>query len=218
MFDYGSYTLNNYTWHNDQEILSLYSQFGLQTPQHVKDRHFNLYYLAKIAKNVDGDTAECGVRHGFSSFLILNSLSQPNKIHHLFDSFEGLSQPTLCDINLDAPIQWKKGDLSVSLEEVRNKITTYNNVIFYKGWIPERFSDVDELNFSLVHIDVDLYQPTRDSLNFFYPRMNKGGIIICDDYGSTSCPGAKIACDEFIADKIEDLICINTCQCFFIKS
>lgn len=218
MKNYGFYTENNYIWHNDSNILLLYQQFFGFCPQYVKDRHFNLYHLAKLAKAIDGDTAECGVRHGFGSYLIINSLNQPTKIHHLFDSFEGLSEPTSMDINPSAPIQWSKGDLSVPLDEVKNHFVNFKNIKFYKGWIPERFSNVASKNFSLVHIDVDLYEPTKSSLEYFYPKMQKGGIIICDDYGSTSCPGAKLACDEFIADKEEDLIFITTSQCFIIKN
>jgi hypothetical protein len=47
-----------------------------------------------------------------------------------------------------------------------------------------------------VHIDVDLYQPTRDSLAFFYPRLVKGGVIVMDDYGFKTCPGATRAAEE----------------------
>jgi predicted O-methyltransferase YrrM len=66
-----------------------------------------------------------------------------------------------------------------------------------RGWIPERFDIVSDKTFSIVHIDVDLYQPTRDALEFFYPRLNPGGLMICDDYGSVACPGAKKAVDDF---------------------
>ncbi|HEX3704868.1 MAG TPA: TylF/MycF/NovP-related O-methyltransferase, partial [Vicinamibacterales bacterium] len=50
----------------------------------------------------------------------------------------------------------------------------------------------------LLHIDVDLYEPTRDSIAFLYERMNPGGIVVCDDYGFMTCPGATKAIDEFL--------------------
>ena len=37
----------------------------------------------------------------------------------------------------------------------------------YKGWIPEKFFLVENQKFSLIHIDVDLYEPTLKSLEFF---------------------------------------------------
>ena len=48
---------------------------------------------------------------------------------------------------------------------------------------------------------MDLYKPITDTLEFFYPKLVKGGIIICDDYNSTQFPGAKRAWDEFFKDK-----------------
>lgn len=68
---------------------------------------------------------------------------------------------------------------------------------------------IETLEFSFVHIDVDLYQPTYDSIAFFYPRMNSGGILVCDDYGFTSCPCATKAVDEFLFDKPEKMISMS---------
>jgi Macrocin-O-methyltransferase (TylF) len=57
--------------------------------------------------------------------------------------------------------------------------------------------------FALVHIDVDLYEPTRAALEFFHPRLSPGAVMICDDYGFASCPGARKAVDEYLADKAD---------------
>jgi O-methyltransferase len=53
---------------------------------------------------------------------------------------------------------------------------------------------------------VDLTEPTRESLAFFYPRMESGGIIVCDDYGQSTSPGATQAVDRFLADKPEKML------------
>ena len=45
----------------------------------------------------------------------------------------------------------------------------------------KKFYKVKNKKFSLIHIDVDLYKPTFDSLSFFYPKLCKGGVILCDD-------------------------------------
>ena len=87
----------------------------------------------------------------------------------------------------------------------------------YKGWIPERFIDVSDRCFCFVHIDVDLYKPTLDSLQFFYPRMVRGGVIVCDDYGFVTCPGARQAFDEFLIGKMERVVEAPTGQAFIVK-
>ena len=71
--------------------------------------------------------------------------------------------------------------------------------------------------FSFVHVDVDLYEPTRDSFAFFYERLSPGGILLCDDYGCTTCPGATKAADEFLADRPEKMISLDSGGGFFIR-
>ena len=85
---------------------------------------------------------------------------------------------------------------------VKNEVLKdFDFVKTYKGWIPEKFFLVEDLKFSLVHIDVDLYEPTLKSLEFFFPRLSDGGIIICDDYNSKYFNGSKKAWDEFFKNK-----------------
>jgi len=88
----------------------------------------------------------------------------------------------------------------------------------YKGWIPSRFNEVKNQKFSFVHIDVDLYEPTLESLKFFFPRLVKGGVIICDDYNSKIFDGAKKAWDKYFKNKnLSNFIKNPIGGCFLIK-
>lgn len=203
-------------WWADQEFNKFLEQFeeidGLNT-----DRKWILAQLIRLTKNVPGDTAECGVYQGCSSYLILRSNAENRrnnlaKHHYVFDSFEGLSVPCNIDGN-----HFKKGDLSCPIEKVRANLSLFSDVTLLRGWIPDKFSDVKERTFSFVHIDVDLYEPTKQSIEFFYPRINHGGILLCDDYGFTTCPGATRAIDEFLNDKREKMISLCCGGGFFIK-
>lgn len=176
------------------------------------DRKYFLDQLAGSVVDVAGDTAECGVYMGASSWLICNQIRGYKKTHHIFDSFEGLSKPDEFDGEY-----WQKGDMSVDIRKVNEVLSNFDFVEYHKGWIPERFADVDDNKFSFIHIDVDLYEPTRDSIEFFYERMNKNGILLCDDYGFESCPGATRAMDEFFKNKHEKIINVPTGQAFIIK-
>ena len=60
-----------------------------------------------------------------------------------------------------------------------------------------RAAFASESAFGLVHLDVDVYPITRFCLDFFGPRMVSGGVIVLDDYGTTTCEGVKKAVDEF---------------------
>ena len=188
-------------WWKDKEFTRYLDRFGeLQVLN--TDRKWMVYQLLRLVARVPGDTAECGVYRGATSYLICSANEQSGaKTHHLFDSFEGLSEPRLSD-----GVHWVKGDLKCELEPVRRALSCFDHVVFHPGWIPDRFKDVEARKFSFVHIDVDLTDPTLASLSFFYPRMEPGGIIVCDDYGQSTSPGATATIDSFLADKPEKML------------
>ena len=126
-----------------------------------------------------------------------------NNNFFLVDSFEGLSEILEEDKPENINIyQSQKGDLKSNISNVENLFTDFDNVHILKGWIPEIFNILEPSNkYKFVHIDVDLYEPTLKSLEFFYPRLVEGGIIVCDDYNSKHFSGSKKAWDEFFSNK-----------------
>lgn len=207
-------------WLEDRDFLQRYLHFE-ETPRRFPNpKDYALHSFAKSTARLGGDTVECGVFRGKSSYFICDAYREnPGHVHHAFDSFEGVSQPTGEDSVSDPRLRpWAKGDYSAPLDAAQKTLAGFDSVRFYKGWIPDRFHEVAQRSFSLVHIDVDLYGPTRDSLEFFYPRLVAGGVLICDDYGATGCPGARKACDKYLADKPEQrMIDITTGQGVMIK-
>ena len=198
-------------WWNDPDFNAYLDRFGLTRGLVTRNR-WMVHELLKLITNVPGDTAECGVFEGATSYLICKAANGSPRHHFVFDSFEGLSSPGSAD-----GAEWKKGDLASPLDRAKANLP-FSNVTYHKGWIPERFNDAKDRSFAFVHIDVDLYQPTLDSIKFFYPRVNRGGLIVCDDYGFSSCPGATQAVTEFMADKPEWVISPPCGGCFVIKT
>ena len=204
-------------WFSDENYISLWNGFPVRM-KGIEDRKYNLFHLATSIADVPGDTVECGVLRGESSMIIMKCTQGTDKVHHIFDSFEGLSEVASEDAVQDQSFyQWQENDLSVSKEIVEENLAQFQRKKLYRGWIPDRFRDVEDRKFSLVHIDVDLYQPTLDAISFFYERVSPGGMIVCDDYGSEACPGAYQAVNEFMADKAEHVIHLTTGQSLVIK-
>ena len=202
-------------WWNDPTFNQYLERFD-ETDGMNCDRRWMLHQLLRLVSAVPGDTAECGVFSGSSSFVICSANREAivsGKRHHLFDSFEGLSAPEANDGD-----HWQPGDLSYGLERVQENLSQFDGATsYYPGWIPDRFADVENVGFSFVHIDVDLYQPTRDSMAFFYDRMAPGGVILVDDYGFTSCPGATQAVDEVLTGKPEAMLRLSGGGGFIVK-
>ena len=71
---------------------------------------------------------------------------------------------------------------------------------------------------AFAHVDVDVYQSVWDCCEFIYPRLTTGGVMVFDDYGFPTCPGARKAVDEFFANKPETPIILQTGQAIAIRS
>ena len=99
----------------------------------------------------------------------------------------------------------------VSVDDVRSRIPETQSTIFHVGRFPETFAGCD-WPIAFAHIDADIYQSVLDASAFSYEHLVPGGIIIYDDYGYPSCPGARRAVDEFYADKPERPLVLNTGQ------
>ncbi|MCM2256346.1 MAG: TylF/MycF family methyltransferase [Vicinamibacteria bacterium] len=197
---------------DDREFLAAYERFMDAGNWHSLDRKYTLVQLLKLALDLPGDVAECGVYKGGSAWLMCQAIRPVGKVNHLFDSFEGLSQP-----GPDDGTYWSPGGLRIDESVVRRNLAEFDNVEFHKGWFPAPFEAVRERRFAFVHVDVDLFQPTLDALEFFYPRLVEGGVMLFDDYGFVTCPGARLAVDQFFESRPERVALLPTGQAFVVK-
>ncbi|NGX28937.1 MAG: 8-demethyl-8-(2,3-dimethoxy-alpha-L-rhamnosyl)-tetracenomycin-C 4'-O-methyltransferase [Candidatus Anoxychlamydiales bacterium] len=212
-------------WLCDENFLQIDSEYAEWLPDVMKPGRYLQYVLAKQAVLlIKGDFIECGVYQGKSASIfssILDKHDKYNKELFLIDSYEGLDSPTEedKDIRTKKPFFTKGGVKGHDVNTIKNKLNKHRcSINFIKGWIPDTFENIKNKTFSFAHIDVDLYQSTYDSLFFVYPRMEKGGIILFDDYGFPMCTGARKAIDDFLLDKIEPLIPLPSGQALLIKS
>lgn len=194
-------------------------KIGLSKSNQIVNDNFlkqlRFFSMLEIIKNLLGKSianenfVECGCWKGHSTFMIAELLKKNKfkKNFFVFDSFEGgLSKIVKNDENLIKTFSQKEKNkqkvfFMSSENEVKKLLKGYKFVKIYKGWIPDKFKEIKNKKISFLHLDVDLYEPTLSSLKFFYPRLKKGGIIVCDDYNISSFPGAKIAWDEFFSQK-----------------
>lgn len=172
---------------------------------------YQLFSTVRRLEKIPGDMAEVGTYNGGSAKIILEA-DLVGKSTHLFDTFEGLPKPTLEDFPEHV---FEGGEYKSSFEEVECYLEDYSRVIFHKGMFPETAESVRDLRFSFVNIDVDLYKSTYNALEFFYPRMNRGGVIISHDY--IKLGGVRKAVDLFFIDKPEPVFELSGTQCMIVK-
>jgi hypothetical protein len=165
-----------------------------------------------LDQNVPGCFVECGVWKGGSSAIMALAIKNAGQERHLhlFDSFEGLPEPTEKDGDYAATYSGgrNQGKLATvnqcraGLDEVRNlmldKIKVPEKLAhFHVGWfqntIPVDASQIGPI--ALLRLDGDWYDSTKICLEHLYPLLSSGGIIILDDYYCWE--GCRKATDEY---------------------
>jgi hypothetical protein len=186
-----------------------------------------LMNLIEVTRHLEGDIADCGVYRAASTVgmgLYLRERGIRKTIYG-FDSFEGFDEVTFhSDLSLggvENEDRNEHGFSSTSLRLVEGKVRRFRlkNVQFVPGYFNVSFPRFNsKVRFSLVHLDVNLYDSYRDCLEFFYPRTVPGGVILVDEYNDPPWPGCNRAVDEFLGDKPEklELISMNNYQKYFI--
>jgi hypothetical protein len=167
-----------------------------------------LYYAVQSVRRVPGDLAEVGCYRGASAKLIRRA--DPAKLLRLFDTFAGLPEPEIQDRG-----EFCAGAFDCSLEDVAAYLGPDDRISFHPGLFPkDTGKQVEECKFSFVHLDVDLYRSTLDSLEFFHPRLSRGAVLIVHDY---LLSGVHQAVAEFSERLAETFIPLNGTQVLFVK-
>lgn len=165
------------------------------------DRLYTLWQAARAAP-AGSATVEVGTYKGGSARFIAEAFRRAGRQERLYvcDTFTGHPRT---DPTLDPTHHGSHKFQDTSAESVAAYLAEYPNVEVVVGDIVETHRLLRRARFGLVHIDVDVYPATDFCLRFFAPRLADGGVIVVDDYGFLTCPGAKRAVDDFIAEGTE---------------
>lgn len=166
-------------------------------------------------EHLSGPVVEMGVYTGGGTFLlatILESIASKRTILAV-DSFEGLPTPTNQDRvpSKNNEIHYVEGMFSEASYEMLTYLLNawghHHRVKVYKGFFDNVLASqhFSAGPFSMVVIDPDQYTGTKLCLEFFYPRMQPGGLVFVDDYKGTLAEGVNQAVDEFLIGKPETM-------------
>lgn len=154
-------------------------------------------------EDLEGDVVEIGVHQGDSARVICESLREAAV--YLYDTFSGMPE----DMITSGVDTHRKTDFAdTSVRAVQNRLRGIDNATFVSGVFPQS-GKVGPACIKFAHIDVDLYRSTKEALEWCWPRMVSGGVILNDDYLCSSCPGAKKAVDEFVTDHSASCVVMN---------
>ena len=205
----------DYTKLYSSELIDHSKDAFMQTWQEVKhhtlltpDRLWHLWVLSRATMHLEGTMVECGTYMGGSARLISKATNYSKRLD-VFDTFEGMPAQHVLDSN-----GCVAGDLNCSLDRVMGNTADCPNIIFHKGVVPDSLDVIKDEKFSFVYLDMDLYQPTIDALNFFWSRVVSGGAILLDD--AWSIRPITNAIEEF-ANYQRRAVKTTEMQCAFYK-
>jgi O-methyltransferase len=176
----------------EPEFLEIYERCAAATMTSI-ERMYALYQAVRHVHvaSTPGDVVECGVWRGGSSMLAamtLDSVGDRERRLWLYDTFEGMSEPTGADVALSGE-RMTEGWEATGYPEDRME--------FIEGKVEDTLPRLAPDRIAVLRLDTDWYESTRHELEHLWPRLSPGGVLILDDYGHWQ--GFRQAVDEFLA-------------------
>lgn len=215
---YGSYDPGwpiLHAYHLEPAITAVMARLATFGALSLVDR-FRMIVLLRLLRStarVPGEVWELGVYQGGTALLMRNELAPDGTVTlRLFDTFAGLPDP---DPARDFHVAGEFGDASLAGAQALVGQDAF--IDWRPGIVPATFTGLDGAVLRFVHIDLDLYAPIVAAIAFTWPRLAQGGVMLFDDYGFWSCPGARTAVDEFCAAEGVALVPLPSGQALVVK-
>ena len=201
-----------------QVIFDSFNSFILSEDRRVFNKLIARTLLYNQTQDIPGDIVECGVFKGTGlyTFLKLKNIFNPNSSKKVI-GFDFFNTDTLISSIEDKIDKEAMGVLFEGRNFKHNESSVdilYNQIISHgfqksefelvQGNISVTSKHFSENNpgfkISLLYMDLDLEQPTYDTLNNLWDNVTKGGIIVFDEYGYHKWSESR-GVDKFIEEK-----------------
>lgn len=204
----------------EKDFLDLYEQCRPYTMTSI-ERMYSLYKSVEYicSHNIPGDFVECGVWKGGSSMMMALAAQKWNQTHrqlYLYDTYEGMSEPTENDVEalegqsaqklLDETQDQKEDHIMwcySGLDEVKKNLasTGYpaDKIHYVQGKVEDTIPATLPEKICILRLDTDWYESTYHELTHLYPLLSSKGALIIDDYGHWV--GAKKAVDQYFQEQ-----------------
>jgi O-methyltransferase len=194
---------------DETEIVRAVRPWTMTSPERIYALIHAVRYVSERA--IPGAIVECGVWRGGSMAAAARVLLDQKDVSrdlYLFDTFEGMTDPTENDVNFlgkSASEELRKDPdvkcANAPLEEVKEVLyaTGYprERIHFIAGKVEDTIPSSAPPSIALLRLDTDWYASTMHELIHLFPRLSQAGVIIIDDYGHWK--GSRQACDEYFA-------------------
>jgi O-methyltransferase len=176
---------------------------------------YEILACVRAASRLEGAMAEAGVFAGGTARLICEAKGE--RVLRLFDVLETLQGPAYTSRETPRATELRRhfGDWHASRADVERLLSPYTAVHIHGGVFPGSTRGLEEERFSFVHVDLDMERSTRDALEFFYPRLVAGGVLIGDDYNDQ---GVRRAFDGYFSGRAVTVVGLPWGQAIVVKT
>ena len=208
----------NCSFLKDPDFIRGYNALLKQEPEaKTRWRAHITQWAGFYASQLQGDFVETGVnKASFSSSVIeyTNFKNFKNRKFYLFDTFEGMVEDLISENEKAA----YKHNYTNTHNFVVNTFKDFDNVVIVKGIVPESLYAVNIEKVAYLSIDMNCAQPERAALEYFWPKLVRGAIIVLDDYIFSGRKLQQESADEFARMKGVRILSIPTGQGIIIKA
>jgi len=204
-------------------------EFYLSAAQDIQDklgflrqlmyRHYyvawSAHYAGSMTSSSEKTLVECGVCDGMSAHFAMRALGDTPFRTFLYDAFEGMKGEYLLDSENHSLGRYSY--LSIDIPK-KNLAVFADRVTYCQGFIPDSFSRHDNpQQLAWLHIDLNSSMPTTATLEYFFDRIERGGVVLFDDYAWPAFSDTKRAVDRFLRGKAGALLPLPTGQAIYFK-
>jgi len=197
------------------------NQTGYRNPAPWR-AYVNCWAIRRAVREGAGDLVECGTWHGTTALagMLYSGFFENNrgKKFYLVDSWEGVDESNLAEGEKVRYARAKKDMYSGLYPSIIERFGDKQGVVLVKGFVPEALKRIDSTLVSYLHIDMNSAYPEVEALKFFWPLLNKGAVVVLDDYGFKGHEVQKMAIDKICVDLGSEVLTLPTGQGIIIKS
>jgi len=210
-YEDGLLTVTNADFRKDPDFARIYSAAkatGSFSNWDVRWRIHVLSWFAGLASRIDGDFVECGTDHGGTAIAVMEYLdfARLNKKFWLLDTFNGL-------VGGDSYL-----DYADCFDRVQKTFAQRSYVHLVRGAVPSTLTQVTAKKVAYLHLDMNATEPEIAALEYFWPLMDSGAVVVMDDYGWPRHKAQKAGFDRFAAAHSVEILQLPTGQGVMVKS
>jgi O-methyltransferase len=201
---------------HDPKFLSA-CEIGLSGGPPIQYRAYVCCWAATQAAKVPGDFVECGVNEGWLSLTMCHYLdfNTLDKSFFLFDTYRGIPGEQITER------ERVRAALHVypeCYERTRQKFSPFPKAKLIRGLVPDTLPTVEIDKVSYLSIDMNIVKPERAAIEFFWPKLSAGGVVVLDDYAFGGYEAQHESMDEFASKVGANILTLPTGQGLIIKA